>query len=65
MHLAQNFQNRVKTEKIHDAGTADIGCFIKVVVSVQNDYGLYSNGCLNISDRFHASSSKFSEPREN
>ena len=36
MHLAQNFQNRVKTEKTRDAGTADTGCFIKVVVSVQN-----------------------------
>ena len=65
MHLAQNFQNRVKTEKIHDAGTAATGCFIKVVVSVQNGYGLYSNGCLNISERFHASSSKFSEQRTN
>ena len=65
MHLAQNFQNSVKTEKIHDAGTADTGCFIKVVVSVQNGYGLYSNECLNISERFHASSSKFSEPRKN
>ena len=44
MHLAQNFQNSVETEQIHDAGTADTGCFIKVVVSVQNGYGLYSNG---------------------
>ena len=65
MHLAQNFQNSVKTEKIHDAGTADTGCFIKDVVSVQNGYGLYSNGCLNISEKFYASSSKFSEQRKN
>ena len=35
MHVAQNFQNSVKTEKIHDAGTANTGCFINVVVSVQ------------------------------
>ena len=65
MHLAQNIQNSVKTEKIHDAGNADTGFFIKDVVSVQYGYGLYSNGCLNISERFHASSSKFSEPCKN
>ena len=43
MHLAQNFQNSVETEQIHDSGTTNTGCFIYVVVSVQNGYGLYSN----------------------